>query len=75
MKAFLILEDGNVFTGTSIGSTREVISEIVFNTSMTGYLEVLTRSFLCRTGCCNDLSTYRKLSNHSGYGVRKTIAR
>ncbi len=42
MKAFLILEDGTVFTGESIGSTREVISEIVFNTSMTGYLEVLT---------------------------------
>ena len=42
MKAFLILEDGHVFTGTSIGSEREVISEIVFNTSMTGYLEVLT---------------------------------
>ena len=42
MKAFLILEDGNVFEGTSIGSAREVISEIVFNTSMTGYLEVLT---------------------------------
>ena len=42
MKAFLILEDGTVFTGTSIGSTKEVVSEIVFNTSMTGYLEVLT---------------------------------
>lgn len=42
MKAFLILEDGTVFQGTSIGSTKEVISEIVFNTSMTGYLEVLT---------------------------------
>ena len=42
MKAYLILEDGTVFTGTSIGSTREIISEIVFNTSMTGYLEVLT---------------------------------
>ena len=42
MKAFLILEDGTVFSGQSIGSTREVISEIVFNTSMTGYLEVLT---------------------------------
>lgn len=42
MKGFLILEDGTVFAGTSIGSTREVISEIVFNTSMTGYLEVLT---------------------------------
>ena len=42
MKAFLILEDGTVFTGQSIGAQREVISEIVFNTSMTGYLEVLT---------------------------------
>ena len=42
MKAYLILEDGTVFSGTSIGSEREVISEIVFNTSMTGYLEVLT---------------------------------
>ena len=42
MKAFLILEDGTVFTGQSIGANREVISEIVFNTSMTGYLEVLT---------------------------------
>lgn len=42
MKAFLILEDGTVFEGTGIGSTKEIISEIVFNTSMTGYLEVLT---------------------------------
>ena len=42
MKAFLILEDGTVFSGTSIGSTKDMISEIVFNTSMTGYLEVLT---------------------------------
>lgn len=42
MKAFLILEDGHVFTGTGIGSDKDVISEIVFNTSMTGYLEVLT---------------------------------
>lgn len=42
MKAFLILEDGNVFTGESIGAQKEIISEIVFNTGMTGYLEVLT---------------------------------
>lgn len=42
MKAFLILEDRTVFEGSSIGAAREVISEIVFNTSMTGYLEVLT---------------------------------
>ena len=42
MKAFLILEDGTVFEGKSIGADKEVISEIVFNTSMPGYLEVLT---------------------------------
>ncbi len=42
MKAFLILEDGTVFVGKSIGATGEIISEIVFNTSMTGYLEILT---------------------------------
>lgn len=42
MKAVLILEDGTVFEGTSIGASRDMVSEIVFNTSMTGYLEVLT---------------------------------
>ncbi len=42
MRAYLILEDGTVFAGTSIGSEHDMISEIVFNTSMTGYLEVLT---------------------------------
>ena len=42
MKAYLILEDGSVFEGTSIGAIKEVVSEFVFNTSMTGYLEVLT---------------------------------
>lgn len=42
MKAYLILEDGHVFEGESFGSQKEVISEFVFNTSMTGYLEVLT---------------------------------
>lgn len=42
MKAYLILEDGSVFEGTSIGAKKEVVSEFVFNTSMTGYVEVLT---------------------------------
>ncbi len=42
MKAFLILEDGTVFEGEHFGAEKEIISEIVFNTSMTGYLEVLT---------------------------------
>ncbi len=56
MKAFLILADGTVYEGESIGSTREVISEIVFNTSMTGYLEVLTDPSYCGPGRRNDLS-------------------
>ena len=73
MKAFLILEDGNVFTGTSIGSTKEVISEIVFNTSMTGYLEVLTDPSYA--GQAVDLSAYWKLWNNSGYGIRASMAR
>ncbi len=42
MEAYLILEDGSVFEGISIGTKKEVISEFVFNTSMTGYLEILT---------------------------------
>ena len=45
MKAFLILEDGTVFEGTQIGAKKEAVSEVVFNTSMTGYLEVLTDPF------------------------------
>ena len=42
MKAYLILEDGHVFEGEHFGAEKEIISEFVFNTSMTGYLEVLT---------------------------------
>ena len=42
MIARLALEDGTVFTGTSFGATGSVIGEIVFNTGMTGYQEVLT---------------------------------
>ena len=42
MKAYLILEDGSVYDGENVGALREAVSEIVFNTSMTGYLEVMT---------------------------------
>ncbi|MFK5984751.1 MAG: glutamine-hydrolyzing carbamoyl-phosphate synthase small subunit [Pseudomonadota bacterium] len=40
--ALLALEDGNVFHGLSIGIEGETIGEVVFNTSMTGYQEILT---------------------------------
>ena len=42
MKATLILANGSVFSGTSIGSTSDRICEMVFNTSMAGYQEILT---------------------------------
>src|SRR5436190_12856716 len=42
MQAKLALEDGTVFTGRSFGATGETFGEVVFNTSMTGYQEVLT---------------------------------
>jgi carbamoyl-phosphate synthase small subunit len=42
MNATLALEDGTVFHGTSAGAPGEAHGEVVFNTSMTGYQEVLT---------------------------------
>jgi carbamoyl-phosphate synthase small subunit len=42
MNAVLALEDGTVFRGTSAGAPGEASGEVVFNTSMTGYQEVLT---------------------------------
>ena len=63
MKAFLILEDGTVFRGTHIGARREIISEIVFNTSMAGYLEVLTDPSYAGQAVC---MTYPLIGN---YGI------
>ncbi|MFQ3198573.1 MAG: carbamoyl-phosphate synthase small subunit [Paraglaciecola sp.] len=40
--ALLVLEDGSVFKGTAIGATGVSVGEVVFNTSMTGYQEILT---------------------------------
>ena len=42
MKAWLILEDGRVYQGESVGAEKKTVCEIVFNTSMTGYRELLT---------------------------------
>jgi len=63
MQAFLILEDGTVFEGTHIGAEKEVISEIVFNTSMEGYLEVLTDPSYAGQAVC---MTYPLIGN---YGI------
>ncbi len=47
MKRLLILEDGSVYEGQAIGSNNFKIGELVFNTSMTGYQEILTDNSYC----------------------------
>ena len=52
MKRYLVLENGNLYEGEAIGAAGSVISEIVFTTSMTAYIETLTdASYKCQTVC------------------------
>lgn len=46
--AILALEDGTIFKGVAIGADGETTGEVVFNTSMTGYQEILTDPSYCR---------------------------
>ena len=46
--AILALADGTVFIGNSIGSTGTTVGEVVFNTAMTGYQEILTDPSYCQ---------------------------
>jgi carbamoyl-phosphate synthase small subunit len=46
--AILVLKDGTVFRGTSIGADGLAVGEVVFNTAMTGYQEILTDPSYCR---------------------------
>ena len=47
MKRKLILENGQVFVGEGFGSKNKKIAEIVFNTSMVGYQEILSDPSYC----------------------------
>ncbi|CCQ91570.1 Carbamoyl-phosphate synthase, small subunit [Nitrospina gracilis 3/211] len=47
MEAILALEDGRIFRGRMFGAEKEVTAEVVFNTSMAGYQEVLTDPSYC----------------------------
>ena len=47
-KAALVLADGTVFRGRSIGAPGVAVGEVVFNTAMTGYQEILTDPSYCR---------------------------
>lgn len=56
-----MLEDGSVYEGTARGDFKETACEIVFNTSMTGYVEILTDPSYAGQGSCYDLSHDRQL--------------
>src|SRR5262252_10537644 len=47
-KAALVLADGTIFRGRSIGASGAAVGEVVFNTAMTGYQEILTDPSYCR---------------------------
>ncbi len=65
MQATLILENGTMFRGVSIGDTSDCIFEAVFNTSMTGYQEVLTNPCFAGQGV---VMSYPLIGN---YGVNE----
>ena len=65
-KAILVLEDGRAFEGLSFGSEGETFGEMVFNTSMTGYQEILTDPSYAGQIVC---MTYPMIGN---YGVNES---
>jgi len=42
VKALLVLEDGSIYEGEAFGAAKTVVGEVVFNTSLTGYQEIIT---------------------------------
>ena len=65
-RALLALEDGALFAGRAVGADGEATGEVVFNTAMTGYQEILTDpSYSGQLVCL----TYPLIGN---YGVNET---
>ncbi len=65
MKGYLVLENGSIYEGERIGATKDIICEVVFNTSMTGYLEIFTDPSYAGQGV---VMTYPLIGN---YGLTK----
>ena len=65
MKSYLVLENGNIFEGERIGYLADTICEVVFNTSMTGYLEIFTDPSYSGQGV---VMTYPLIGN---YGINR----
>lgn len=63
MVGYLVLENGDIFEGERIGYVKNIICEVVFNTSMAGYPEVFTDPSYCGQGM---VMTYPLIGN---YGI------
>ena len=61
MRRKLVLEDGHVFQGEGFGSNEEKVAELVFNTSMVGYQEILSDPSYCSQFVC---MTYPLIGNY-----------
>ena len=76
----LVLSDGTVFFGNGFGSDKEVIAEVVFNTGMTGYQDVLTdpsyyKQMVCMTYPLIGNSGINDDSNESKHGAAALIVK
>ena len=60
MKATLVLADGTVFRGAAVGARGEKVGEVVFNTAITGYQEILTDPSYSRTNSHDDVPSHRQ---------------
>jgi len=65
-RAFLALEDGRVFEGTGFGANVTATGEACFNTSMTGYQEILTDPSYRGQIIAMTYPTHRKLRDQPG---------
>lgn len=76
MKGYLVLENGEIFEGERIGSKKDTCLEVVFNTSMAGYLKVFTDPSYASQGVVMTYPLIRKLwRNSRGHGVKKSLGK
>ena len=68
--AILVLKDGTVFRGTSIGAEGVAAGEVVFNTAMTGYQEILTDPSYCRQIARKRSRHVNSAASFTGSGLR-----
>ncbi len=76
MRGYLVLENGEIFEGERIGYNKDACLEVVFNTSMAGYLKVFTDPSYASQGVVMTYPLIRKLwSNTRRYRIKKSMGK